>query len=154
MAKEKKELTYGKAADFIASNLFQVSPENMELAEEVRLLAFGVLKQMEKAVIFIEAEDKSSLRITWNEKIGELVANQDVSKDIAGQRYYCIATLAFEIAALAKQQVEDGYSIDKVLSDTLEAISRHLSEQLSVQVSASNLFEDYEDDTHKGTLPS
>ena len=131
--KEKKEMTFVEAAQYIAKHPLEIDPEtdNVKEAEEARLIAFHVLMDAAKTIINIKT-DSGVMHIDYSQDIGTLMNGDDVSSDENGQRYYGIHALASAMARMAKGMVDDDYDIEQVMHYVMDAFKRSFEYELGI----------------------
>ena len=134
MSETKTTMEFNDAAEIIASHTLNIDSEteSVEEAEEARLLAFHALKQASETIIRIRMND--AFHVDFAEKIGMVMNNDDVSKDINGQRYYSIHALFHAAASMAKAMIDDGYELDQVMGFIMDSLKHSLQETLGIQI--------------------
>ena len=125
---KKKEMTLDDAAQFIANHQLNIDPEHNDSdeAEQARVRA-------SESILSIRMTS-DNMHIEFEENIGTVMNNDDVSSDINGQRYYSIYALLHATGAIAKEMVDDGYEVDQIMSYILDSLKNSLECNLGVNL--------------------
>lgn len=138
--KKEKEMSLKEVAQFIASHAYHgiEDPDEMQRSEEARVTAYHALNKLANALVLI-GDDGNKMEVSFSENIGKIMNNDDVSGDIAGQRYYTIIALTHAIAATAKEQVDDGYSVQEVITQILDSLTHSLQSLLDINIEVGSV---------------
>lgn len=141
---DNHKMTMEEAADYISKHLLQSGDDNAEIekAEEARLLAFQALNELSDSIVCITTRPDKAMSIDVSRQIGTILNNDDVADDNAGQRYYAIHALTFALAALARDQIEDGYDVDAVMSMVLDALCNSFNDAAGIILDVGKLSPD------------